>query len=221
VIFKTSWVAFDNTRNSNDFQVLNLTGAFMKTPNFQKSFLTIITVIGLGLSALTVAAQNSPVAAAPQLSYGVPQIIQLAQAKISDDTIIAYIHNSGNSYGLDVNQIIYLRQQGVSDNVINVMLNQPKVASAPVQSATQPDNSQASTAYAQPATTYVQTVPSSQVYVIPDTQTYYYSAYYAQPYYYPYYAWPYPAVSLSFGFGGRWGGGGWHGGGFHGGGWHH
>jgi hypothetical protein len=195
----------------------------MKTLKFQKPFLAITIVVGLALSTLAVAAQNSS-AAAPPLSYGVPQILQLTQAKVSDDTIIAYIHNSGNSYGLDANQIIYLRQQGVSDNVLNTMLNQPKAASAPAQPATQPDNSstaQVSTAVAQPTATYLQTVPSSQVYVIPDTQTYYYNSYYAQPYYYyPYYGWSYPAVSLSFGFGGRWGGG-WHGGGFHGGGWHH
>jgi hypothetical protein len=193
----------------------------MKTKNFAKRLLA--TAAGLALLAGVVLAQNSPTAAtAPQLSYGVVQILQLAQAKVGDDTIVAYVKNSGNSYGLDANQIIYLRQQGVSDNVITAMLNQPKVASAPVQPATQPDNSstaQSSTTYAQPTTTY--SVPSSSVYVIPDTQTYYYDSYYAQPYYYPYYAWPYPAVSLSFGWGGRWGGGYYHGGGFHGGGGHH
>ena len=176
----------------------------MKTLNFQKSFLAVAIAAGLAFSILSAGAQNSP-AAAPQLSYGVSQILQLAQAKVGDDTIIAYIHNSGNGYGLDANQIIYLRQQGISDKVINVMLSQPKVASAPAQTATQPDNSstaQTSTAVAQPTTTYVQTVPSSTVYVMPDTQTYYYNAYYAQPYYYPYYAWPYPAAVFSFGFGG-------------------
>jgi hypothetical protein len=194
----------------------------MKTKNFTRPLL--VAVAGLVILAGSVPAQNSPANAAPPLSYGVPQILQLAQAKVSDDTIIAYIRNSGNSYGLDANQIIYLRQQGISDNVITVMLNQRKVASAPSQPATQPDNSspaQTSTAVVRPTTTYVQTAPPSTVYVIPDTQTYYYDAYYAQPYYYPYYAWPYPAVSFSFGFGGRWGGGVFHGGGFHGGGWHH
>jgi hypothetical protein len=196
----------------------------MKTPAFRKSFLAIAAASGLALSAMTVEAQDSSVAnqSAPvQLSYGASQIVQLARAKVSDDTIIAYIRNSGNSYGLDANQIIYLRQQGISDAIVNVMLNQPKVASTPAQPVAQPDNSQiaqTSTAVVQPTTTYVQTAPPSSVYVIPDSQTYYYNAYYAQPYYYPYYAWPYPAVSLSFGFGGRWGGGGWHGGGgFHGG----
>jgi hypothetical protein len=191
----------------------------MKTSNFQKMFL-FIAAVGLALSTMTVAAQNSPATIAPPLSYGVPQILQLAQAKVSDDTIIAYIHNSGNSYGLNADQIIYLRQQGVSDNVINFMLNQPKVAATVAQPATQPDNSyaaQPSTTYTQ-RTTYVPSAPPSTVYVIPNTQAYY-NNYYAQPYYYPYYGWSYPAVSLSFGFGGRWGGG-FHGGGFHGGGWH-
>jgi hypothetical protein len=199
----------------------------MKTKNLIKPLLA--AVAGLALLAGNIPAQNSPATAAPQLSYGVSQIMQLAQAKVSDTTIIAYIQNSRNSYGLDANQIIYLRQQGISDNVITAMLNQPKVASIPVQPATQPGNSytaQASTASTQPATAYVQSAPPSTVYVMPDTQTYYYDAYYAQPYYYPYYGWPYPGVALSFGFGGRWGGGGWHGGGFHsggfhGGGWHH
>jgi len=141
------------------------------------------------------------------LSYGVSQIIQLSQAKVSDDTIVNYIRNSNSSYGLDASQIVYLKQQGVSDTVINTMLNQPRQL-APA--APQP------TAVAQPAATYVQTVPSSTVYVIPDTQTYqYYNNYY------PYYGgWYYPAVSFSFGFGGGYHGGYYHdgwGGGYHGG----
>ena len=195
---------------------------FMKTSNFQKLILAV--AVGLAFSAMTVAAQDSSAASQPalaQLSYGASQIIQLSRAKVSDDTIIAYIHNSGNSYVLDADQIIYLRQQGISDAVVNVMLNQPK--NAPVATAPQQNNSshtssaQTETAVAQPTTTYVQSTPASTVYVIPDTQTYYYDSGYYQPYYYPYYAWPYAPVSLSFGFGGRFGSG-FHGGGFRGGG---
>lgn len=186
----------------------------MKMNNFAKPLMA--AVAGLALCASGVLAQNPPATTAPPLAYGVSQIIQLTQAKVSDDTIVAYIRNSGNSYGLNADQIIYLRQQGVSDNVINVMLNQPKTAAA-----TQPDNSytaQSSTAYAQPTTTYVQSAPPSTVYVVPDTQTYYYNGYYAQPYYYyPYYVNPFPVVSFSFGFGGRFHGGGFRGGGFRGG----
>ena len=176
-----------------------------------------------------VAPTAAPAGGAPvQLSYGVSQIIQLAKAKVSDDTIVNYIHNSGSSYGLDASQIVYLKQQGISDIVINTMLNQPRrlAPAAPAASSTA-----TATVVAQPTATYVQTVPSSTVYVIPDTQTYqYYNNYYPAYGCYPYYGgWYFPPVSFSFGFGGGyrggyyhggWGGGyrgGWHGGG----GWHH
>ena len=195
----------------------------MKTRLLKKT-VAIMAVAGLAWSASTAVAQDSsaastvqpaaaPGGSAPQLAYGVPQILQLVQAKVNDDTIIAYIKNSGNSYGLNADQIIYLRQQGVSDAVISTMLNQPRAgvaAATPATPAPQPvasaaDSGQVSTATVAPTVTYVQTVPAA---------TYYY-----QPYYYPDYAW-YPPVSFSFGWGGGYNyRGGWHGGGF-GGGWH-
>jgi hypothetical protein len=229
----------------------------MKTRHFQKPRLTIVALALLTFAAGNALAQDSttsttpaptagsvqPAAtgqAAPQLSYGVPEVLQLSRAKVGDNTIIAYIQNSGNNYGLNAAQIIYLRQQGVSDAVVNAMLNQHSQAAQTASTATAPPpgastayNTQASTAVTQPTVTYVQTVPSSSVYVIPDTQTYNYDNwyYYQSPYYgyYPYYGygWSYPAVSVSFGWGGGWGGhwgggyrGGWHGGGYHSGGFH-
>ena len=200
----------------------------MKTRTWQK-LVAVMAVAGLVWSASTALAQDSsaantgqPAAVNPpvaQLSYGVSQVVQLAQAKVGDDTIIAYIKNSGNSYGLAADQIIYLRHQGISDAVITTMLNQPKpgvAVATPTTPAPQPvisstavtgsgstiTTASGSTATVAPTVTYVQTAPAP---------TYYY-----QPYYYPAYAW-YPPVSFSFGWG--WGGG-WHGGGGHGG-WHH
>jgi uncharacterized membrane protein YgcG len=215
----------------------------MKTRNLPKSLLTIAAVTVTCLFARDVMAQgSSDVATIPnvaptaapvggamvQLSYGVSQIIQLSKAKVSDNTIVNYIQNSGSSYGLDASQIVYLKQQGISDPVINAMLNQPRpVAPAAPQTAYSTAGSTATVA-AQPAVSYVQTapayVPSSTVYVIPDTQTYqYYNNYYQPAYgYYPYYGgWYYPPVSFSFGFGGGYyHGGGFHGGYYHGGGSH-
>ena len=208
-------------------------------------FPTLAVAIGLFLAARAVPAQDTatpaPASAAtsqvtPSLSYGVSEVVQLSQAKVGDSTIINYIHNSGSSYGLDANQIIYLKQQGVSDAVINTMLNQPRM--------TQTVPLPATVATAPPPPVYVQpaaSVPSSSVYVIPDTQTYNYDAYSYVPYSYGY-SYPYcapvyyggylPGVAISLGFGGHWGGyyhggyGGWHGGygGWHGGfrgGWRH
>jgi hypothetical protein len=208
--------------------VLEYTGEFMKTNHWQK-MLAFLAVASLALSASTTLAQNSTAtttaqpaavnAPVPQLSGGVSQIMQLAQAKVSDDTIIAYIKNSGNSYGLDANQIIYLRQQGISDAVITTMLNQPRPAVAVATPTTPAPQPVASTAYSGPVSTATVAPTVTYVQTVPDT-TYYYQPYY-QPYYYPAYGW-YPPVSFSFGWGGGWGGGGrgggWGGGG-HGGGW--
>jgi hypothetical protein len=214
----------------------------MKT-NRVKKLLSVLVVAGLSLSTATLRAQSAAdtapqtasVASAPQLSYGASQILRLAQAKVGDGTIIAFIKNSEYSYALDAGQIIYLRQQGLSDTVISAMLNQPNPAVAAVAapqtsgstvttaSGTTVTTPNGSTATVAPTVTYVQSAPASGVYVIPDTQTYYYDSGFYSPYYYPY-GWSYPAVSLSFGFGGGYhgggfhGGGGYHGGGFHGGG---
>jgi hypothetical protein len=205
--------------------VLEYTADFMKTNHWQK-MLAVLALAGLALSASTTLAQNStanttaqPVAVnapVPQLSGGVSQIMQLVQAKVSDDTIIAYVKNSGNSYGLDANQIIYLRQQGISDAVITTMLNQPRPAVAVATPTTPAPQPVASTAYSGPVSTATVAPMVTYVQTVPDT-TYYYQPDY-QPYYYPAYAW-YPPVSFSFGWGGGWRGGGWGGGG-HGGGWH-
>lgn len=218
----------------------------MKTSNSRGLFLTVTITAVLVLAARNVPAQDSTTTSAAQtapvqLSYGVSQIIQLSKAKVSEDTIVNYIRNSGSSYGMDASQIVYLKQQGVSDAVLNTMLNQPRQMAQAAPQPAYPTASSTATVVAQPAVTYVQPattyVPSSTVYVIPDTQTYrYYNNYYQPSYgYYPYYSgWGYPAVSFSFGFGGGyrggWGGGyrggysgGYHGGGggFHGGGgWH-
>jgi hypothetical protein len=177
-------------------------------------------------------AVQAPAAMAPQLPYGASQILQLAQAKVADETIVSYIRNTGNSYNLNANEIIYLHQQGVSGAVINAMLSQPRAgvlgstAPAPAYAAqsggypqiqAQPQQP-APTVTVLPSVTAIDPVAASSYYYYPD-----YSYYY--PYYYPaYYGWSgwYPGVSVSLGWGGYgWHGGGWRGGGgggFHGGG---
>ena len=188
-----------------------------------KMFLVMTAVGGLCLLASNVAAQSSsnttpaPAAAqpaavsqaAPPLSYGVAQVVQLARASVGEDVIVNYVRNSGHAYGLDANQILYLKQQGISDRIINTMLTQPRPAVAtpntsapPVTSVAGTSAPEISTATVAPAVTYVQTAPP----------TYYYDQPYYYPAYYPAYAW-YPPVTFSFGWGRGWGG--WHGGGWH------
>jgi len=133
--------------------------------------------------------------AAPVLSAGANDVLKLARAKVGNSTILAFINNSGISYNLSASEVIYLREQGLSDEVITVMLEQRGNLNNSAFAATQ--NADASTnqsqVYALPKTTVVQTVPST-VYVYRD---------------YPVYDdWWYPSLSLGFVFGGGWYGGG-------------
>ena len=175
----------------------------MKTNHLQK-MVAVLAVTSMTLAGMTTMAQGAPaattvppavVAPAPELFYGVPQILKLVQAKVSDDTIIAYIRNSGNGYGLNADQIIYLRLQGVSDAVLSAMLTQPR-AGMPLPMPATPA----------PPVTYVPSIPDTTYYSEP-------YVYYTAPYYYPAYAW-YPSVTYCYGWGGGWRGGwpgGWRG----------
>ena len=58
-----------------------------------------------------------------QLSSGVPEILKLGRAHVGDEVIIAFIRNSGRTYHLSVSEILYLREQGVSDQVLTAMLS--------------------------------------------------------------------------------------------------
>ena len=180
-----------------------------------------------------------PPSTAP-LSGAQMQILQLSQAKIGDSTIITYIQNSSTMYGLNASQIVYLKQSGVSEAVINAMLNQ-STAMAQQQQQQQaqmppPGSDQSAGAY-QGAVAQPSSPAPSSVYVVPDSQTanynswaspyWYYPSYSYYPYYYsyPYYSygwgWPYWGWGWGgyrgYGYHGYYGGyHGYYGGGFHG-----
>jgi hypothetical protein len=162
------------------------------------------------------------------LSPAASQVLQLSQAKISDGTIITFVQNSGSMYGLDASQIVYLKQQGVSENVINAMLNQRTALAAAAVPQSPPENSAPAAMIPPPAPTTDIAQPTTaapSVVVVPDTQTYDYDSW-ASPYYYPYPYYGYYGGPVFYwgwggfrgGFHGGFGGGGFHGGGFHGGG---
>jgi hypothetical protein len=175
-----------------------------------------------------------------QLSAGVPDVLKLGRAHVSDEAITAFISNSGRTYHLSVSEILYLREQGVSDQVLTAMLSAGQsVAAAVAQVAPQPAPQPAPTgptadwanSRPQPAPAAPQYAPTfdavapvyaqpSPVYAYPAPSYGYYDSW-------PYY-WGYPSLSFGFGFGrgyyggyhGGYYGGGYHGGGYHGGGYH-
>ena len=69
-------------------------------------------------AAPTSASETRPV----QLSPGVPEILKLVSAHVSDGAITAFISNSGRTYHLSVSEILYLREQGMSDQVLTAMV---------------------------------------------------------------------------------------------------
>ncbi|MGO8701769.1 MAG: DUF6600 domain-containing protein [Limisphaerales bacterium] len=67
----------------------------------------------------------------------VQEIVKLSKAHMSDDVILSYIKNSGVSYSLSADDILYLNSQGVSQPVISALL-QAQPSGPPPQSAPPP-----------------------------------------------------------------------------------
>jgi hypothetical protein len=225
----------------------------MKTRTFRTCLLASLgaaSLVALSATAQTpapVTATASTDAAPVKLPYGVEDVLKLSRAQVSEDVTLSFIRNSGTIYNLAPKDIVYLKNEGVSDRVIGAMLDQgksvPTITGTQAGSATTPTAPQApvypdanaaaaaqaspqyaptydqsAPVYVQPDTTYA---PPSTVYSIPystPAYPYYYGGY--PDYYggYPYYG-PSIGIGLGFGYGG-FGYGGFRGGGFRGGGFH-
>jgi hypothetical protein len=64
------------------------------------------------------------------LSPGLQEVVKLTQAHMGDDVITAYVKNSGQSYYLSADDILYLNSQGVSQGVITALLQSKGAAPA-------------------------------------------------------------------------------------------
>lgn len=209
----------------------------------KKGFSTTLILSITFASVLPVAAEDTPsvVSTTPtvtanvtvttsepvKLPYGVEDVLKLSRAQVNDDVITTYIQNSGTIYALGPNDIVYLKQQGMSDRIINTMMDQRRIANEVAaqaqqqQAAAQPpavvaeNNSPVATpayAEAQCPTPVVTQPAASSLYIIPYPTPAY--PRYSVSYYYPYsyshsYSYPYsyysscrPVVGFRFG-GGR------------------
>jgi len=152
------------------------------------------SLLAFNITAQTPAPTTTPASApavagstAVKLPYGVEDVLKLSRAQVSEDVIVNYVHNTGTIYSLSPDVIVYMRNEGVSDRVINTMMDQrqnvpaevaaqnaaPQApispdanAAAAAQSAPQyaTDYAQAAPVYLEPQPTYA---PASTVYVIP------------------------------------------------------
>ena len=165
-----------------------------------------------GDPASSAATSTPPVVLSPDAQ----EIAKLCRAQISEDTIVAFIGNAGKTYKLSASEVLYLQQQGVTDRVLIVMLNQ-RAKMAPVAAAAPVTTILYAPVAAQPQPTYVETPPASTVYVIPGSSPApascgYYT--YSSPVYWGgYYGYSYPGFRYGVGcaryyptYSYRWGG---------------
>jgi hypothetical protein len=73
------------------------------------------------------------------LSPGLSEIIKLAQAHVDESVILAYIKNSGQVFSPTADEILYLSDLGLSQDVIGTVVKTAPLASAPLASAPQTD----------------------------------------------------------------------------------
>ena len=189
--------------------------------------------------ATSTAPTSAPAEAAPvKLPYGAEDILKLSRAQVNEDVTLNFIRNSGTIYNLAPKDIVYLRNEGVSDRLINTMLDQRKNVPAEMAAQTAPPSAPATPpapvspdanaaaapqyapAYVQPAPVYAEPqptyAPASTLYVLPYPYAgYRYSGYY--PYSYGgYYGYGGPSVVFRFGYSSGGGCGPYYGGGHRG-----
>ena len=83
------------------------------------------TPVATGPAPTVVAAPSQP--AAPAVSPAAAEVVRLAEAGTSEDIILAYIQNDTAPFDLTADQILYLRDIGVSSASITAMLSRDTV----------------------------------------------------------------------------------------------
>lgn len=188
--------------------------------------------------ANTTSSANVTAPKAAKLSWGLDDIVKLSKAGVDESVILTYVSNSGVAYNPTAQDLIQLRELGVSPQITAALMQRGSEArqAATVEAQKQAQATAPAAAPAQPAPVYTPPAtyeaPASTVTYIgyPSYPSYGYSYapayYYSYPYYpryYGYYGGFYPGVSFGInvghvGFGGSHGG--FHGS-FHGGSSHH
>ena len=77
---------------------------------------------------------SPPVQTGPPL--GIEDVKALAKAGVSDDLVISQVRSSGTVYHLGTADIILLKNAGVSEKVIDYMINTPRTATPPASGVT-------------------------------------------------------------------------------------
>src|SRR5436190_4667609 len=66
---------------------------------------------------------TQPRASAANLSAPAAEVVRLAGSGVSESVVLAYIENSQGTFNLSVDDVLYLKDLGISSSVISAMLN--------------------------------------------------------------------------------------------------
>jgi hypothetical protein len=91
------------------------------------------TVAALAVALFSARAQTPPLAVAPaavsaapvpaDLSPSAAEVVRLARSGVSDPVVLTYINNSQSLYNLSANNILYLKNAGLSSQILSAMLS--------------------------------------------------------------------------------------------------
>jgi len=104
--------------------------------NLMNTLKWVATLMALSVPFLGIRAQtpdSSPpppengtapsVSPVPSISTAASDVVRMAEAGTSEDVLVAYVKNSNSRYDLSADQILYLRDVGLTSPVITAMLN--------------------------------------------------------------------------------------------------
>ncbi len=92
----------------------------MKTVKLSGLAMALAAVVFCGETALAQAPGTAP---APQVSPAAAEVVKLASSGVGDDVVVAYIRNSQSAFDLNADQLLYLKDVGLSQQVITAMLD--------------------------------------------------------------------------------------------------
>ncbi len=167
--------------------------------HFDAALILAFTLMTLSRAAEPASPSSAPPLAmsTPSVSYGIKEIVKLAEKGVSEDLIKAYIRNSAPAVQPSADEIIFLHQKGISAGIITAAIE--RGASARRLTAERPPEGTASSPA--PAASAAQSPalaqPAPPVYAAPVVVQPYPVTAPAPAYYYLY---NYPAVDFSIGY---------------------
>lgn len=136
----------------------------------------IVLAVAIAVPLLSALAQTPAPPSPPPLSPNAAEVLKLAQSGTSDDILLAYVQNSPSPFNLAADQILYLKDVGVSSQVMTAMLNRDAALHAQPQqyAPSAPPPAAAPVPTAPPAPAPVPQAPPSYVGTPPPDVTYFY-----------------------------------------------